>query len=261
MAAHSGVAPRDASLLERSLTLAFVVALHVLLLFMLLRLAPLALPPPAAPGRPITVDLLPEAPVAPERTRTAEKARKRGGEARPAVAPVAPPDLPAAPPPPLPPASSGIWSQVVPLTRQDMAAGDIARFPSRPSAQPGAGAADRGNAEGEDEGDTAGPGRGPNGEKLYNAQWYRTPTRAELSTYLPAGAPREGWGIIACRTVANYRVEDCIEIAQSPPGSGLSRAVRQAAWQFRVFPPRIGGRKLVGAWVRIRIDYSVTAEE
>ena len=106
--------------------------------------------------------------------------------------------------------------------------------------------------------DSDGPGAGPNGERLYNAQWYREPTHAELSYYLPANRPTVGWGLIACRTIDHYHVDDCQEIADSPAGSGLAAAVREAAWQFLVLPPRIGGRPMVGAWVRIRIEFTQT---
>ena len=98
-------------------------------------------------------------------------------------------------------------------------------------------------------------GRAPNGEVLYAAEWARKPTNTELNGYLPPNAP-DGWGLIACRTVAGNRVEDCIELGQSPRGSRLASAVRQAAWQFRVLPPRRNGRPLIGSWVQIRIDYT-----
>lgn len=117
-------------------------------------------------------------------------------------------------------------------------------------------------AQGNSPGDSERVGTGPNGEALYAAEWVREPTRQELSFYLPKRMPEGGgWGLVACRTAERFHVEDCVELGNSPPGSRLASAVRQAAWQFLVRPPRIGGRPQVGEWVRIRIDYSVGGGE
>ena len=97
-------------------------------------------------------------------------------------------------------------------------------------------------------------GTGPNGEPLYAAQWYREPYDEELRGYLST-ARGPGWGLVACRTAPNYRVEDCVIVGEYPTGSGIANSVHAAAWQFRVRPPRVGGRDQVGQWVRIRIDY------
>lgn len=104
--------------------------------------------------------------------------------------------------------------------------------------------------------DTERVGTAPNGEPLYAAAWYREPSDDELRGYLST-ANGPGWGLIACRTAPDYRVEDCVGLDEYPSGSLINRAVLAAAWQFKVRPPRRGGRLMVGSWVRIRIDYGI----
>jgi len=98
-------------------------------------------------------------------------------------------------------------------------------------------------------------GTAPNGEPLYAAAWYREPGAAMLRGYLST-ATGPGWGLIACRTAPDYRVEDCVGLDEYPQGSRITRAVLAAAWEFRVRPARLGGQPQIGSWVRIRIDYN-----
>jgi len=135
------------------------------------------------------------------------------------------------------------------MSSADYAATDIGRMQSQ--RQTGG---DQGNAAA-----TYGPGEGPGGVQLFNADWYREPTDAELSFYLPPNRPSEGWGLVACRTIEHFHVDDCQTIGEYPLGSGFGRAVREAAWQFLVRPPRINGKPQIGAWVRIRITYGTIA--
>jgi hypothetical protein len=238
---------RGAPALRRMGILLLVAALHVLLMIMLLRLAP---PPPLAMRAPAvltTVALMPEPRVAAVRIRAAQSRRAKARTTVPVPPQAAPPVA----------TSAGIWAQVIPITREQFAASDIAAMPSRPAARNDSDTDGSETAIARDSGDTPAAGEGPNGELLYDAEWYRRPTRAELGFYLASAAPQTGWGMIVCQTVTDYRVDNCREIGQSPEGSGLARAVRQAAWQFRVLPPRKGGRPMIGAWVRIRIDYTV----
>jgi protein TonB len=134
------------------------------------------------------------------------------------------------------------------LSHEEFAASDISRLPStQPQTSPEA----QGSTSSSEDDSV---GQGPHGEKLYNAEWYREPTHAEMATYLPAGLSQAGWAVIACRTIEHYHVEDCQELTEDPPGTGLAGALRLASWQFLVRPPRIGGRTMVGAWVRIRFN-------
>lgn len=182
-------------------------------------------------------------------------------------APITPPTPREPPPeridtPPVTPPAALPWIE---LTREQMASADSAvrRPPAAPSAAragpPTPTYGPVGNARGRSGDSERVEGSGPNGEPLYAASWYRRPYPDELRGFLST-AQGPGWGLIACRTVADFRVEDCVAVGESPQGSNIARAVLAAAWQFRVRPPQIGGRPQVGEWVRIRIDYDLRRE-
>jgi len=240
---------------RRSAAFLLALAVEALLALLLLLLAPV-LPGGKAPPAPTVFGIEASGDTAPAQTEDEE------GKARPRRAAAEAPE-PAAPRPPEvepPPEAVPEPEQplpFIPMTRREYAASDIGRM--RAAETGAASEPDAGGGEGA--GDTAlAEGRAPNGEPLYAAEWYVRPTRAQLATYISGRARESGWGLIACRTAPGYRVEDCQELGESPRGSGLAGSVRQAAWQFRVRPPRKGGRVLVGAWVSIRIDYVLTRE-
>lgn len=198
------------------------------------------IPPPSSQKtlRGVVVDLIPAS-----RTELSTQSQKAQREQRHVDSnrpvPKRPPIILPVKPSIAPPKSSTKSSPWIEMSKDEMTAGDISKIPAAGS---GGG------------GDSEVVGKGPNGEALYAAEWAREPTDAELAGYLPRNAP-EGYGLIECKTIPNDRVEDCIELDQEPHGSHLAAAVRQAAWQFRVRPPRKGGHPLIGSWVRIRIDY------
>jgi hypothetical protein len=136
------------------------------------------------------------------------------------------------------------------MSKSDLAAADIGNM--KGSAQ-----GSNSDGKGSDSRTAYGPGEGPGGVRLYDADWYRRPTDAELATYMPQNGGIEGWGLVACQTIDRYHVENCQILGESPRGSGFGRAVQNAAWQFLVKPPRVDSKPQIGAWVRIRIDYSV----
>jgi periplasmic protein TonB len=221
---------------QRASGLALALGVNLVLLLVLLGLG---VRPPAlrTASRGVVVDLIPESAPAPARQTRSNVAEKEQPRTETKPVPKPPPiTLPAKPT--IQPDPS---VDMIEMSKDEYAAADIRNLPK---SAVGAGGAD----------DSEAVGRGPNGEVLYAAEWARHPTDAELDGYVPANAP-DGWGLIACKTIAGNRVEDCIELDQYPRGSHLASAVRQAAWQFRVRPPRKNGRTMVGEWVQIRIDY------
>ncbi len=174
----------------------------------------------------------------PEPARTA-KAQPRPQPSRPATIPV---------PAPVPSPA------LLPLPKILLPKFDIANLPRPPQAAPAPGKPMMGPPNLAVAGDSKRVGSAPNGEPMYAAAWYREPSDDELSGFLST-ASGPGWALIACRTVADFRVEDCVGLDEYPSGSQIQRAVLAAAWQFRVRPPRRGGVSRVGEWVRIRISY------
>lgn len=216
---------------RRASGLALALAVNGALLLALLTLGVIPLPEQKS-SRATIVDLIPESH---SRQAKATPAAVRPNKPVPKPPPIILPVKPTIAPPPRSARKSQPWIE---MSSDQMAAADLRNLPK---GDPGAG-------------DSEEVGRGPHGEILYAAEWAREPTDAELSGYLPKTAP-DGWGLIACKTIPGNRVDDCVELGQSPPGSHLASAVRQAAWQFKVRPPRKNGKPMIGEWVRILIDY------
>jgi protein TonB len=227
-----------ASLRSRASSLALALAAVALVILALIELGILPAPNPRDVLPLHTFDV---APVVTAPVRTVSPVVKPAGSPPPKAVPKPQPTPAATPTPPA----------FIEMDSASFAAADIGKI------APAAGATDDGAGSDKDSVAAYGPGEGPGGAPLYYAEWYREPSHAELSTYMPANGPPTGYALIACKTVAAYHVDNCRVLGETP-GSGFGRAMRRAAWQFLVRPPRLGGKSLVGAWVQIRIDFTPT---
>ncbi len=219
---------------ERGAALIAVILFHVLLIYLLLSLAPKQFRPPGGEQIMTMINLLPAKPVEKARPKPVKKQARaaKAAAARPA-----------------PSTDVDLSSLLIPGLEHF----DLAKVPSistTPAPAEQTAAADSGDSP-----SVPAPPGFPGDGRLYVAEWVREPTNAELSFYMKSHR-QSGWAMIACQTAARFRVENCRELAESP-GSGLARGLSEAAWQFLVRPPRIDGRALIGAWVRIRIDFTV----
>ena len=223
---------------QRALIIGLTLLAELLFLLMLLGLGPASWSERKDKSIPTEVNFVPEA-AAPVPDKAAPEAASK---ATPKPKPVE--RVPPIPPSPL------AKSPYIKLTREEYAAADISKLGSAG----GKGSAASGAS-------SASVGTGPGGATLYLAEWYREPTNAELAYYLPKdGAPQGSWAEVACQTIPDNRVENCQALGESPPGSGLARAVRLAGWQFRIRPTRIDGKPLIGTWVKVHIDFTRSRE-
>ena len=170
--------------------------------------------------------------------------------APPIPKPLLPPVNPVKAPPPNP--------DFIKVSKADFEAMDLSKLPGGDSAGSENKSGSRQGPKG-----MMGPGLGPGGAQLYPVAWLREPYDAELAPYLaavkriPPGASAD----IACRMAERNRVENCQIIGENPRGTGLAKALRLAAWQFLVKPPRIDNKPQLGVWVRIHFDFGTRVLE
>ncbi|MET0247005.1 MAG: hypothetical protein ABW182_09690 [Sphingomonas sp.] len=182
-------------------------------------------------------------------TKQAEQKPQAKSAEKPVEERPVPPDV--APPPEVPPTPPVPKADVLWLPKRDYTATDVGRGqPTKSADASAASGAGASAGSGRMPGDSQIVGQARNGEPLYGVEWYREPTEAEKAPYLPSRRAK-GWAVIACRAAPNNRVEDCYELADSPRGSGYAGALRRMAWQFRIRPPRVGGKPLIGATIRV----------
>jgi protein TonB len=226
---------------RRALPLLITILVHLLLLLLLLRLAP----PFAKMSRPggslITFTVAPQDQEQTSRSRSKSSKHSASSPARSSPIETPPPKIEL-------PAKAAPWTLTPGLERFD-----IRQVPPTHNAQSTSDASASDEANGESNSDRP-VAYGPAGQPLYDAQWYREPTDTELAYYARQARPGPGFAEIGCQTVARFHVDNCVALGESP-GSGYARAMLEAAWQFLVVPPRIGGKTMVGSWVRIRISF------
>jgi hypothetical protein len=222
---------------HRAISAGLAVAIVALFFLALLGIVGVPLGKKPKPQETVVFDLPLPAAAAPKADRTRTKTPEKSAAAAPIIAPPAPP-VPR-PPLPIPPKPT---PNMITVSPSEFAALDIGKL-KKPGGTSGSGSKG-----------TYGPGEGPGGRALLRADWYVEPRNGELAQYLPSSVPDGSWAMIACRTAPKYHVENCYGLGESSPG--LSRALRLASWQFLVVPPRIDGKPQIGAWVRIRFDFS-----
>ncbi|PTW49087.1 protein TonB [Sphingomonas faeni] len=239
---------------RRSAALVLTVIAHILIILLLARLAPSLPTSRLASPTATTFQMLPDRgiPAPAQHTPSVVKARpaSRGHPSRTPTPPLVLKETKAPSPAP-----SGKLTLPIELLGGDelFKAADVAKLPKHPEDQLAKVEKEIPPPPKKKSSSVYGPGAGPNGAPVYEmVDWYRAPTQAEMDGYMPRRSPGS-WGRVTCLTAPNYHVENCRTDGEYPLGSGMARAMRQAAWQFRVLPPKKDGKPMIGVWMHITI--------
>ena len=233
---------------RRGIGLAIALLLELIIIFAILSLSMRAGGPNAGKAGLTSFALEAETEASPDKSDTKTPvAQKVQSVATPSIPPpLLPPVNAVKAPPPSP--------DFIKVSKSEFDAMDLSKLPA--GGQSGAG---EGKGSGQGSKGMKGPGLGPGGAQLYPVAWLREPYDSELSPYLaavkriPPGASAD----IACQMAAYNRVENCQILGENPRGTGLAKALRLAAWQFLVKPPRVNNKSQLGVWVRIHFDFGV----
>jgi protein TonB len=224
---------------RRAIGMVLAIAINLLVLLTLLGISGITPVKIKDEGGTLVFDIAREDQAASSQPETQRQRPKQQQRDRPVVPP---PEIVLPVPPTITPPETNL--DLVELTREEQATTDKAMAESSKAV------ATAGSGVG---GDSAVVGKGPRGEDLYAAEWVREPTKQEINHYLPANA-QPGYGVIACKTYPRFRVDDCYRMGSVPASSQLDKVLINAAWQFKIRPPRKNGQLMVGEWVRIRFD-------
>jgi protein TonB len=237
------------TLRRRGLGLFIALLLEALIIFAILSLSMRAGGPVAGPRGLSTFSLEAEAESASadkSETQTPVLQKQQSTFTPPIPKALLPPVNPVRAPPPNP--------DFIKVSKSEFDAMDLSKVPA-------GGGSGSGDSKGSGQGSKGmmGPGLGPGGAQLYPVAWLREPYDSELAPYLAAvkRVPPGASADIACRMAEHNRVENCQIIGETPRGTGLAKALRLAAWQFLVKPPRIDNKPQLGVWVRIHFDFGV----
>ncbi|MBN8810229.1 MULTISPECIES: energy transducer TonB [unclassified Sphingomonas] len=94
--------------------------------------------------------------------------------------------------------------------------------------------------------------------RLFPASWAEMPSQRLLGKHNPPRPRYEGvsgGALLACHVLPSRRLADCEVLRETPEGYGFGKAAREAATDFRVNPPMLGGQVVARGRVAIPVAF------